>query len=139
MDDPPDLAVSRSAAQAQVAANTSYHPAAQSRSKKKPSHLMAENSHRLYFLAVEDVDYIESYGNYVLIHMGEQKYVRRDTLKRLALILREVGFTQIRRSTLINLARVAFAEKLGSSALAFTLMTGTRLVSKARIRLEDAP
>jgi hypothetical protein len=98
---------------------------------------MAENSHRLYFLAVEDVDYIESYGNYVLIHIGEQKYVRRATLKRLASTLRDVGFARIRRSTLINLARVAFAEKLGSGALAFTLMTGTRLVSKARIRLEE--
>jgi two-component system LytT family response regulator len=101
-----------------------------------PARLVGENSHRLYFLAVDDVDYIEAYGNYVLIHVGQQKYVRRDTIKRLASELRDAEFEWIRRSTLINLARVAFAERLGEGALAFTLISGTRLVSRTRIRLE---
>jgi two-component system LytT family response regulator len=107
-----------------------------SRRQLSPARLMAENSHRLYFLAVEDIDYIESCGNYVVIHVGDQKYVRRDTLKRLASVLRDLEFEWIRRSTLINLSRVAFAEKLGHGALAFTLTSGTRLVSKTRVRLE---
>ena len=99
--------------------------------------LMAENSSRLYFLAVEDIDYIESCGNCVLIHVGDHKYLRRDTLKRLAVALRDAGFQSIRKSTVINLSRVAFAEKLGRGALAFTLITGTRLVSRCRFRLEQ--
>jgi DNA-binding LytR/AlgR family response regulator len=61
---------------------------------------------------VEDIDYIEAYGNYVLIHIGDQKYVRRDAVKRLALELCDVNFEWIKRSMLINLSRVAFAEKL---------------------------
>jgi two-component system LytT family response regulator len=119
-------------------ANPANFAAPNSKRRSWPSRLMAENSHRLYFLAVEDVDYIESCGNYVLIHVGEQKYMRRDTVKRLASELREAGFERIRRSTLINLARVAFAEKLGHGALAFTLNCGTRLVSKTRVRLAAA-
>jgi two-component system LytT family response regulator len=115
--------------------DTANLSAANSKRRRWPARLMAENSHRLYFLAVEEVDYIESCGNYVLIHVGEQKYLRRDTLKRLAAELREAGFEWIRRSTLINLARVAFAEKLGHGALAFTLNCGTRLVSKTRVKL----
>jgi two-component system, LytTR family, response regulator len=115
--------------------NRANFAATNSKRRSWPSRLMAENSHRLYFLAVEDVDYIESCGNYVLIHVGEQKYMRRDTVKRLASELREAGFECIRRSTLINLARVAFAEKLGHGALAFTLSCGTRLVSKTRVKL----
>jgi two-component system, LytTR family, response regulator len=111
---------------------------ANSKRRRSPSRLMAENSHRLYFLDVEDVDYIESCGNYVLIHVGEQKYLRRDTLKHLASELCEAGFEWIRRSTLINLARVAFAEKLDHGALAFTLNCGTRLVSKTRVKLVGA-
>jgi two-component system LytT family response regulator len=104
--------------------------------RRPPARLIGENSHRLYFLAISDVDYIEAYGNYVLIHVGEQKYVRRDTIKRLALELRDADFEWIRRSTLINLARVAFAERLGEGALAFTLVSGARLVSRTRIRLD---
>jgi two-component system LytT family response regulator len=104
--------------------------------RRSPARLIGENSHRLYFLAIDDVDYFEAYGNYVLIHVGEQKYVRRDTIKRLAFELRDAEFEWIRRSTLINLARVAFAERLGEGALAFTLISGTRLISRTRIRLE---
>jgi two-component system, LytTR family, response regulator len=110
----------------------------QARRRQLPTHLMGENAHRLYFVAVEDVDFIEACGNYVLIHVGDQKYVRRDTIKRLASALRDQGFEWVRRSTLINLARVAFAERLGRGALAFTLASGTRLVSRTKIKLEEA-
>jgi two-component system LytT family response regulator len=103
--------------------------------RRSPTHLIAENGERLYFIAVDDVDYIEASGNYVRIHVGDQKYFRRDTVKRLASELRDQGFECIRRSTLVNLARVAFAEKLNHGALAFTLTSGGRLVSKNWIRL----
>jgi two-component system LytT family response regulator len=120
-------------AQRHLAANTMHN-------NRRPStmRLMAANSRKLYFLAVEDIDYIEACGNYVLIHTGDQKYIRRDTVKRLALELRDVNFEWITRSLLINLTRVAFAEKLEHGAFAFTLASGTRLVSKNRMRLECA-
>src|ERR1700735_5612217 len=63
---------------------------------KFSARLVAQNSKRLYFLDVEDVDYIEACGNYVVIHAGQQKYLRRDTVKRLAAELREAGFEWIR-------------------------------------------
>jgi two-component system LytT family response regulator len=105
--------------------------------RRSPTRLIGENAcrDRLYFIAVDDVDYIEAYGNYVLIHVGNQKYLRRDTLKRVAYELRDQEFEWIRRSTLINLARVVFAEKLSHGALAFTLASGARLVSRTGIRL----
>ena len=110
--------------------------AANSPRRSSPVRLIGENSHRLYFLAVDEVDYIESCGNYVLIHVGTQKYIRRDTLKRLAVELRDAEFEWIGRSTLVNLARVAFAERLDHGALAFTLKSGARLISRARVRIE---
>lgn len=110
--------------------------AANSPRRSSTVRLIGENSHRLYFLAVDDVDYIESCGNYVLIHVGTQKYIRRDTLKRLAVELRDAEFEWIGRSTLVNLARVAFAERLDHGALAFTLKSGARLISRARVRIE---
>ncbi len=112
------------------AANAAHPPR-----RPAPLRLMAESARKVYFLRVDEVDYIESYGNYVLIHVGDQRYLRRDTLKRLAAQLRDAEFEWIRRSTLINLGRVAFAERLGRGALAFTLISGTRLVSKARVKL----
>jgi two-component system, LytTR family, response regulator len=118
-----------------TAAATQSFISTQNTRRRSPTRLIGENSHRLYFIAVDDVDYIEAFGNYVLIHVGDQKYVRRDTLKRVAFELRDEEFEWIRRSTLINLARVAFAEKLGNGAFAFTLLSGVRLVSRSGIQL----
>jgi two-component system, LytTR family, response regulator len=98
--------------------------------------LIAEKSHRLYFIPVCEVDYIEAYGNYVRIHVGESEYVRRDTLARLTRELRVAGFQRVHRSTLLNFRRVAFAERLGDGAFAFTLTSGARLASRTRFRLK---
>ena len=100
--------------------------------------LIAEKSHRLYFIPVCDVDYIEAYGNYVRIHVGESEYVRRDTLGRLTRELRGAGFMRVHRSTLLNFRRVAFAERLGDGAFAFTLTSGARLASRTRFRLKES-
>jgi len=74
----------------------------------------------------------------VRIHVGDCEYVRRDTLTRLTLELQAAGFHRVRRSTLLNLRRVAFAERLADGALAFTLASGARLVSRTRFRLANA-
>ena len=99
--------------------------------------LVAERTHRLYFISPGDVDYIQAYGNYVLIHVGESEYVRRDTLIRLERELHYAGFHRVHRSILLNLRRVAFAERMGDGALAFTLASGARLTSRTRFRLKE--
>jgi two-component system, LytTR family, response regulator len=99
--------------------------------------LVAERAHRLYFIAPCDVDYIQAYGNYVRIHVGEREYVKRDTLIRLEHELQCAGFHRVHRSVLLNLRRVAFAERLGDGALAFTLASGARLASRTRFRLKE--
>jgi two-component system, LytTR family, response regulator len=100
--------------------------------------LIGEKAHRFHFLPIETIDYIKSDGNYVSIYVGEQKYTSRDSVKRLTPELKHAGFERIRRDTLINLGRVAFAEKLGQATLAFTLSSGTRLLSRSSYRLELA-
>jgi two-component system, LytTR family, response regulator len=98
--------------------------------------LIVEKAHRLYFIPVCDVDYIEAYGNYVRVHVGESEYVRRDTLSRLTRELRIAGFQRIHRSTLLNFRRVVYAECLADGAFAFTLTSGTRVGSRTRFRLK---
>jgi two-component system LytT family response regulator len=100
--------------------------------------LIGERSNRYYFIPVDDVDFIEAYGNYVKIHVGTEQYLRRDTLRRLAAALRDNGFQLVRRSTLVNLKRVTFAEKCGEGALAFNLCSGTRLVSRTRFKFDES-
>lgn len=94
-----------------------------------PVQLVGEKARCLHFIEPDTVDYIESDGNYVTIHVGEERYITRNSVKNLARLLVPVGFVRIERSLLLNLRRVAFAEKVGRSTFAFTLRTGRRLAS----------
>lgn len=96
--------------------------------------LVGEKSRRLYFIDAGSVDYIEAGGNYVMIHMQQERYISRDSLKHLADSLAALGFLRISRSLLVNLRQVAYAEKVGRGVYAFTTRGGRRLVSSAAHR-----
>src|SRR5262245_14246779 len=49
--------------------------------------LVGERSRRLYFLPVDTIDYIEADANYALIHVGQEQYISRSTLKYLTTTL----------------------------------------------------
>lgn len=95
----------------------------------KPIQLVGERQRRMYFLDAETVDYVESEGNYVLIHVGTERYISRNSVKNLALTLAPAGFVRIERSLLVNMRRVDFAERLGHGTFAVTLRSGVRLLS----------
>lgn len=97
--------------------------------------LLAEQARRKYFVPISAIDYISSQGNYVTLHCGDQAYLRRDSVKSLALVLVPLGFEYIRRDLIVNIARVAFAEKRGPRVTEFTLLTGVRLLSRVGFRL----
>jgi two-component system LytT family response regulator len=99
-----------------------------------PRRLLGEKAHRLYFIETERVDYIEADGNYVKIHVGENSYISRNTVKHLAETLAPAGFVRIERSLLVNLRHVAFAERVGHGAFALTLNSGQRLLSTPTYR-----
>ncbi|MGH8189204.1 MAG: LytR/AlgR family response regulator transcription factor, partial [Steroidobacteraceae bacterium] len=98
------------------------------------SRLVGERAHRLYFLDIPTVDYIESDGNYVIIQSGEDRYISRNTLKHLSAVLAPLGFLRIEKSLLINVRRMAFAERIGQGEFAFTMRGGQRLVSSRSYR-----
>jgi two-component system, LytTR family, response regulator len=97
--------------------------------------LVGERAGRFYFLAPSDVDYIAADSNYMYLQIGNDRYITRDSLKRLAPLLEPLGFIRISRSILLNLRRVAYAEREGRGVLAFTLNSGVRLVSSAGYRI----
>ncbi|MGB6602827.1 MAG: LytTR family DNA-binding domain-containing protein [Steroidobacteraceae bacterium] len=99
-----------------------------------PLRLVGEKGRRLFFIEVELIDYIQADGNYVSIRAGEDRYVARNTLKNLAAALAPSGFVRITRSLLVNLHRVAFAERLGGGSFEFTLRSGMRLASTPTFR-----
>jgi two-component system, LytTR family, response regulator len=101
-----------------------------------PKLLVGERQHRLYPLDPTKIDYIEADGNYVTIRTGNVEYISRDSIKRLAAELAEIGFVRIERSLLLNTRAVLYAEMAGHGAFAFTLTSGACLHSSATYRDE---
>lgn len=96
--------------------------------------IIGEKARRLYFIDVKNIDYVESEANYVALHVEDERFLARNTMKHLAVALGPMGFVRIERSLLINLRRVAFAERVDRGAFAFTLRNGRRLVSSNTYR-----
>jgi DNA-binding LytR/AlgR family response regulator len=94
-----------------------------------PRFLVGERQRRLYPLDPRSIDYIEADGNYVTFRAGAVEYLARDSIKRLAPALADLGFIRIDRSLLVNAAAVAYAEVARHGSFALTLNTGVCLHS----------
>jgi two-component system LytT family response regulator len=98
--------------------------------------IIGTRARRHYLLDPQKIAYIESYGNYVRIYVGSDKYLSRDTVKRLVGILRRANFVRIARPLLVNLRAVKHIHKLGRGTFAFTLTSGVCLESSGKYRAD---
>lgn len=62
---------------------------------------------REFLVRLDDVDWIESCGNYVNLHVGDRVYPLRDTMTSISDRLEPHGFQRTHRSAIVNLDRVA--------------------------------
>jgi two-component system LytT family response regulator len=78
-------------------------------SKAEPAYLSriaVKTGTQTLFIRVEDLDYIESVGNYALLHTRTENHVLRETLTNLEAKLSPHLFLRISRSILVNLERI---------------------------------
>lgn len=101
-----------------------------------PPQITGEKSGHIYFLAAQEVEYLESAGNYVVAHVGANEFLTRATLKHMALRLAPLGFVQIERSLLINLRHIEHVERHERGQFRFVMRSGASLVS-SRERSSD--
>lgn len=62
---------------------------------------------REFLVRVDEIDWIESCGNYVNLHVGDRIYPLRETMTRIDERLLPMGFQRVHRSAIVNLDRVA--------------------------------
>jgi two-component system LytT family response regulator len=75
-------------------------------------------SGRTSVVNVDDIDWIESDGNYVSLHVGPQRHLVRGTLTATASQLDPNRFVRIHRRFIVNVARVRSIEPwLGGDSL----------------------
>jgi LytTr DNA-binding domain len=62
---------------------------------------------REFLVRIDEIEWIESCGNYVNLHVGGRVYPLRETMTRIDERLVPLGFQRVHRSAIVNLNRVA--------------------------------
>jgi two-component system LytT family response regulator len=75
-------------------------------SRKSLDRLVIKSSGRVFFLKTEEIDWIESAGNYLRLHVGDEVHLLRETMTNLESRLNSGKFVRIHRSTMVNLERI---------------------------------
>ena len=61
---------------------------------------------REFLVRVQDIDWVESSGNYVNLHVGRRVYPLRETMTGIGERLAPLGFQRVHRSAIVNLDRI---------------------------------
>ena len=110
---------------------------AQARHAQNPDlseRLMVMTGSRRTPVALDEVEWFASAGNYVVVHWGEREGLIRTTLKTMEAKLDPQVFARSHRSTLINLARVAETQSLSDGSWKLTMTSGAELVASRSFR-----
>jgi two-component system LytT family response regulator len=90
---------------------------------------------RIYFVPIDDVDWIEASGNYVRLHVGAESHLLRDTMNHVEESLDPGQFLRIHRSTIVNVGTIRELQPTFGGDHLVILRGGTRLQLSRRYRV----
>jgi two-component system LytT family response regulator len=91
-----------------------------------PERIVVKSGGRIFFIRVDEIDWIDAAGNYVRLHVKGESYLFRETMNAIEKRLDKARFVRIHRSHLVNADRIK--ELLpGNGEHVVVLRTGVRL------------
>jgi two-component system LytT family response regulator len=82
---------------------------------------------RIIVVRVADIDWVEADQDYVSLHVGEKRWLMRETITSVEARLECSGFARIHRSALVNINRVRELRPLSKGEFTVVLVDGTEL------------
>jgi two-component system LytT family response regulator len=107
---------------------------AEIRPREYLTRLMVKSRGRVIFLKVDEIDWIETSGNYVELHAGKQTFLLRETLNALESKLNPQQFARVHRSTIVNIDRIQDLQPWSHNDFLLTLKDGAKLRVSRRYR-----
>lgn len=91
------------------------------------SRLMIKTKDQIAIIAVDEIDWIESAGDYVYIHTDKKKYLIRETLTALEQKMDVRKFVRIHRSSIVNIDKIKSMKQNEHGDFDVFLTDGTKL------------
>jgi len=95
--------------------------------KKYLDRLVIKSPSRVFFLRVEEIDWIEAAANYLRLHVGPEAHLLRETMNSLEGRLDPGKFLRIHRSTIVNIERIRELQPWFHGDYIVLLRDGTKL------------
>lgn len=92
-----------------------------------PRRITVRKGETIRFVDVEELTWLEAARNYVRLHVGDETFLVRSTLKDLLRTLADGHFVRIHRSAAVNLAKVDEIRPLPGGDYAVRLLGGEKL------------
>ncbi len=89
---------------------------------------------RIYFLKIEEIDWVEGAGDYLSLHSGSSTHLIRETMGNFHARLDTQKFLRIHRSTIVNIERIKDLRPLAKGEYVITLTSGRCLKSSRGYR-----
>ncbi len=89
---------------------------------------------RIVFVDVNDIDWINSEGNYIKLHTKNKRYLIRDTMNATEQKLDPHAFVRIRRSTIVRVEQIGELHPTFNGEFDVLLKNGTKLSTSRRYR-----
>ena len=105
----------------------------------RPAHdyakrLAIKGDGRVILVDVDEVDRLESAGNYVEVHSGARHHLVRETMASLEARLDPARFVRVSRSSIVNAARVRELQPMFNGDFVVVLRDGTKVAGSRRYR-----
>jgi len=98
------------------------------KSGRKPAErLVVKSAGRVFFVRIEEIDWIEAAGNYLRLHCGCETHLLRETMNSLETRLDTEKFLRIHRSTMVNIERIKEMQPWFHGDYVVILQDGTQL------------
>jgi two-component system LytT family response regulator len=98
--------------------------------------LIVKNAGQVWFVRLQDIDWIEAADYYVCLHLGNKSHLLRRSLSDLEQSLKPAAFCRVHRSTIVNLSRVDGIEFDAAGEYQVVLRSSERLKLSRRYRKE---
>jgi two-component system LytT family response regulator len=107
--------------------------------RKYLDRVVIKTTNRVFFLRVDEIDWIEAAGNYLKLHVGPESHLLRETMGNLEARLDPDKFIRIHRSTIVNIERIQELQPWFHGDYVVVLRDGTQLtLSRSyRQKLQD--
>lgn len=97
--------------------------------KKQIDRILVKSSGRVFFLRFDEIDWIESAGNYVKLHVGHESHLLRETMTEMQRKLQSGKFVRIHRTTIVNIDRIKELQPWFNGDYIVILLNGTKLTA----------